>query len=32
MIGLICEKCGFDNDTVAKYCQNCGSSLKSKKV
>lgn len=31
MIGLICEKCGFDNDTLAKYCQNCGSSLKSKK-
>lgn len=31
MSGLICEKCGFDNDTIAKYCQKCGSFLKPKK-
>ena len=31
MTGLICENCGFDNDTVAKYCQNCGSFLKPQK-
>ena len=31
MTGLICENCGFDNDTAAKYCQNCGSFLKPQK-
>ena len=24
---IICKQCGFDNDLLAKYCQNCGSML-----
>lgn len=31
MSSVICKKCGFDNDTAAKYCQKCGSFLTQKK-
>lgn len=30
-MGIICKECDFDNDTVARYCQKCGSYLKQKK-
>ncbi|KHS58443.1 hypothetical protein QX51_02795 [Terrisporobacter othiniensis] len=31
MSDRICKECGFDNDSVSKYCQKCGSFLTQKK-
>lgn len=31
MDNLSCKECNFDNDNVARYCQNCGSFLGEKK-